>query len=654
MSVDVTSNETAVNMVDGGTSTFTFNIPAGAASWYGGIVIVNLTLNDSAGTLANVSCLTVNHTYGQSYPKPDDYVLGAKAPQNCIDVDLFEKIRSHAGAVLSTTLKVALRPAPSSIRIDSVVLRLENTIGTHVTGSGGVDLGGGTPDASGGCGSCTSSSVTGSPALFSLVPAVSSSDSVGQYVDFTIPAADFYYEDAYLEFTGSYNPLYLHGNLSLCDFDPIVSISARVDILKYPYGYVYQNSDLYTGQEPFIFDGGGGHNQKIRVYMKSGGVYQSPTGSTTMRVYVECYGVGVSPDSVYHSTVKNNGTLDITDVKLVLSRCRPKSAVVTLASGASFPDKDTFPLSNQYYSGSITPPAEGGIAYYFQFTGTPFDSQSYDRHFNCVVFLDPGLGLIAADGVIPAGSTTPVSTTFVGLGTFYPGQEVGFKVITAGTSGGVGTGGFINCSLTLQFCGHSGITGRVKNPYLLRDYTQRLFVFGVDDSGKLISFAFDDPESDVEPVTIDGSGQCSYPSFHLVTDRVDGVYLNGKDLYLATSQNHGKDWNTLRIDNAYKSTFITSADYIDRYVVLAYHENDPMTMGDPASGWYVQVGEQLEDETYKWSDPLVVSSIESSAKTGHLRTREDAVLEFVSDSASSTPRIYRCYSLDLDGKGDWV
>lgn len=186
---------------------------------------------------------------------------------------------------------------------------------------------------------------------------------------------------------------------------------------------------------------------------------------------------------------------------------------------------------------------------------------------------------------------------------------------------------------------------------LIRDYTDRLFLFYRNPDGNLAVLAYTNDElSYVVYIVDDGSDNCTHPSYHLLEDLLIGTHLRVDVPVLAMSYYHGindggsKVWDIQAIDNALSYESLTSCHYIDRMVIAGYSSDT----------WHVQVGLLQQNGLFSWSDPVAIATLTDPSNFGLLGCRQDAVLEFGYLETDGTPHISYCYSLDYQANGDWV
>lgn len=195
---------------------------------------------------------------------------------------------------------------------------------------------------------------------------------------------------------------------------------------------------------------------------------------------------------------------------------------------------------------------------------------------------------------------------------------------------------------------------------LMRDYTERAFFFFRDATGNLCVHAYDDLDSAYITYKVDtGSTDCTHPDYHLFGDLMSGTHLRtntavvAHSLYHGITDTEGRSWTIVTVDNAITYTALTSANFIDRLVVLGYHVD--AGAGDPNNtNWYCQVGLLQQDGTYVWSNPVEITTLSSPTASGDLRANDDGFLEFAYLDTGGLPHIARCYALDKDGVGAWA
>lgn len=179
-------------------------------------------------------------------------------------------------------------------------------------------------------------------------------------------------------------------------------------------------------------------------------------------------------------------------------------------------------------------------------------------------------------------------------------------------------------------------------PWLLRDYTWQLFLFHTDGDGHLIVERYEHDDSAVRDlVTIDSDPECGQPTFDLVGNWLEGVYLRGTAPYLARSYDHGAQWTLTTIPGTYDS--LTAANYRKRKVVLGFRSD----------AWHVRVGQLQTDNTYTWSGEQLLALTDADGR-GTLRLREDGFLEFTWADTSDVYHVTRCRVLSLLATGTWA
>lgn len=174
--------------------------------------------------------------------------------------------------------------------------------------------------------------------------------------------------------------------------------------------------------------------------------------------------------------------------------------------------------------------------------------------------------------------------------------------------------------------------------WLLRDYTDRLHIYGANTSGNMVVNIYDDNDANPTPVTIDSATLCTHPSFNLNGVLIDGTYLANKTPKWARSRTHGRQWQVYTVPGVYDAC--TSCSNHARVIFIGFRKGNPAATPPTSDAWYVRVGLLQDDGTYMWSEEVNLN-LTAPNGSGHVKERFDGVCEFVWEDNSGNQYVLR-------------